>query len=117
MDKILPGIEQMTRADQKINPLQGKIQSGGLLRPYQKRNRLAERHCKKFFQFVQAFSIKLKLRGFVNICMVEDRIQDLDSAICGLFQINFYENLFSPNEKSKIQEQTKLTKKSKNTFK
>ena len=49
VDKILLGIEQLTRADQKINPLQGKIQSGGLLRPYQKRNRLAERHCKKFF--------------------------------------------------------------------
>ena len=43
--------------------------------------------------------------------MVEDRIQDLDSAACGIFQIHFFENLFNPNEKSKIQEQTKLTKK------
>ena len=43
--------------------------------------------------------------------MVEDRIQDLDSATCGIFQIHFYENLFNPNEKSKIQDQVKLTKK------
>ena len=45
--------------------------------------------------------------------MVEEWIQGLDSATCGIFQIHFQENLFNPNEKSKIQEQTKLTKKKK----
>ena len=45
--------------------------------------------------------------------MVQDRIQDLDSATCGIFQIPFYENLFNPNEKSRIQDQAKLTKKKK----
>ena len=43
--------------------------------------------------------------------MVEDRIQDLDSATCGLFQLYFYENLFHPNENSKIQDKAKLNKK------
>ena len=42
--------------------------------------------------------------------MVEDRIQDLDSATCGIFQIYFYENLFNPDENSKIQGETKLKK-------
>ena len=50
---------------------------------------------RNFFYFIQAFGIKLKLRGFVNIWMVEDRLQDLDSATCGIFQIYFYENLFN----------------------
>ena len=63
-----------------------------------------------FFYFVQAFGTKLKLRSFVNIWMVEDRIQDLDSATCGIFQIYFYENLFNPDENSKIQGETKLKK-------
>ena len=58
------------------------------------------------FYFVQAFGIKLKLRSFVNIWMVEDRIQDLDSATCRIFQIYFYENLFNPDEKAKFK--TKL---------
>ena len=40
--------------------------------------------------------------------MVEDRIQDLDSATCGILQIYFYENLFNPDENSKIQGETKL---------
>ena len=48
--------------------------------------------------------------------MIEDRIQQLDSATCGIFQIHFYENLFNPDEKSKIQDYTKLTKKTAETL-
>ena len=48
--------------------------------------------------------------------MVKDRIQDLDSATCGIFQIHFYENLFNPDEKSKIQDHAKLTKKTVETL-
>ena len=42
--------------------------------------------------------------------MVEDRVQDLESATCGIFQIYFYENLFNPEENSSIQNETKLKK-------
>ena len=61
--------------------------------------------------FVQAFSNKLKLRDFVNICIVEDRVQDLNSVTCGIFQMNFYDNLFNPNKNSKIQNKKRLNKK------
>ena len=43
--------------------------------------------------------------------MVEDRVQDLNSSTCGIFQLYFYDNLFNPNENSKIQGNTKLTKR------
>ena len=43
--------------------------------------------------------------------MVEDRLQDLDSSTCGMFQLHFYDNLFNPNENSKIENDTKLTKR------
>ena len=66
---------------------------------------------KQNFHFVQAFGIKLKLRNFVNTWMVEDRLQDLDSSTCGMFQLHFYDNLFNPNENSKIENDTKLTKR------
>ena len=62
------------------------------------------------FYFVQTFGIKLKLRSFVNIWMAEDRIQDLESSTCGIFQLYFYENLFNHDENSKIQNETKLKK-------
>ena len=61
--------------------------------------------------FVQTFSNKLKLRDFVNICIVEDRVQDLNSVTCGIFQMNFYDNLFNPNKNSKIQNKKRINKK------
>ena len=43
--------------------------------------------------------------------MVEDRVQDLGSSTCGIFQLYFYNNLFNPKKNSKIQDKTKLNKK------
>ena len=43
--------------------------------------------------------------------MVEDRIQDLVSVTFSIFQIHFYDNLFNPDQNSKIQNKTKLIKK------
>ena len=64
-----------------------------------------------FFHFKQAFGNKVKLRNFVNIWMVEDGVQDLDSTTCSIFQLYFYNNLFNPDENSKIQSKARLIKK------
>ena len=63
-----------------------------------------------FFHFIQAFGNKLKHRDFLNIWMVEDRVQDLNSVTCGIFQIYFYDNLFNPDKNSKIQNKKGLNK-------
>ena len=63
-----------------------------------------------FFYFIQALGIKLKLRSLVNIWVVEYRIQDLDFATRGIFQLYFYENLFNPEKNSKTQNESKLKK-------
>ena len=63
------------------------------------------------FYFVLPFVEKLKLRDFVNLRVVEDRIQDLDSINCGIFQVYFYDNLFNPDKNSKVQSKVKLSKK------
>ena len=44
---------------------------------------------KNVFYFIQAFEIKLKLRWFVNIWMVEDRLQDLYSSTLVSFRYTF----------------------------
>ena len=64
-----------------------------------------------FFHSVQAFNNKLKLCDFVNIWMKEDRVQDLNSVTWGIFQIYFYDNLFNPNEDSKILDKKRLNKR------
>ena len=48
--------------------------------------------------------------------MVEDRVQNLDSVTCGIFQICLYDNLFNPDENSKIQNKKRLNKKAIETF-
>ena len=60
--------------------------------------------------FILFSLLELKLCDFVNLSVVEDRIQDLDSITCGIFQIYFYDNLFNPNKNCKIQNKIKLTK-------
>ena len=41
--------------------------------------------------------------------MVEDTIQDLNSLTFGIFQIYLYNNLFNPDQNSRIQNKTKKT--------
>ena len=44
--------------------------------------------------------------------MVKDRVQDLNSSSCGIFQLYFYDNLFNPDKNSIIQDKIMLNKKS-----
>ena len=48
--------------------------------------------------------------------MVEDQVQNLNSVTCGIFQIYFYDNLFNPDENSKIQNKKRFNKKTIETF-
>ena len=110
IDKILIGIEQMNRTDQKVTLCKIKFNLGACKKlPKEEIDSLSDT-ARDIFYFVQASGIKLKLRSFVNIWMVEDRIQDLDSATCGTFQLFLYENFFSPDKNSKIQDEIKLKK-------
>ena len=116
VDKILIGIEKMDRTDDKITLCKIKFNLGACKHLTEDEINYLSDTARNFFYFIQAFGIKLKLRGFVNIWMVEDRLQDLESASCGIFQIYFYQNLFNPDQNSKIQSETKLNKKTVETL-
>ena len=64
-----------------------------------------------FFHFVRSFGNFLKVNDFLEIWIVKDPIQMTETVTCSLFHIYFYENLFKPDAKSKIQKTKKLTKK------
>ena len=100
----------MNRSDQKITLCKIKFNLGACKDLANEEADSLSDTARNFFYFIQAFGLKLKLRSFVNIWIVEDRIQDLDSATCGIFQICFYDNLFNPDKNSKIQSETKLKK-------
>ena len=108
IDKILIGIEQMNKTDQKITLCKIKFNLEACKELSKKEIDSLSDTATDFCCFIQAFGIKLKLRSFVNIWVVEDRIQDLDSATCGIFELYFYENLFNIDKNSKIQNVSKL---------
>ena len=101
----------MTRTDNKISLCKVRFNLGACKSLSEEEVDSLSDTARNFFRFAQAFQIKLKLRNFVNIWMVEDRIQDLDSSTCGIFQFYFSDNLFNSNENSKIQEDIMLTKR------
>ena len=110
VEKILLGIEKMDRSDNKITLCKIKFNMGAYKKLSQEDIHSLSKTARNFFYFIHAFGIKLKLRSFVNVWMVEDSMQNLDSATCGIFQIYFYENLFNPDKNSRIQNETKLRK-------
>ena len=116
VEKILFGTEKMTRTDNKITLCKTQFNLNACKNLSKVELDSLSDTATNFFHFIQAFGIKLKLRNFVNIWTVEDRLQDLDSRACGIFQLYFHDNLFNPDENSKIQGNTKLTKKTVETL-
>ena len=71
--------EQMTRTDNKITLANIKFNLNACKNLTKKELDALSDTATNFFHFVQAFGNKLKLRGFVNIWMAEDRAQDVNS--------------------------------------
>ena len=86
----------MTRTDNKVTIVNVKFNVGACKNLSKIELDGLSDTASNFFHFIQAFGNKLKLRDFVNISVVEDRVQDLNSVTCGIFQIHFYDNLFNP---------------------
>ena len=116
IDKILVEIDKMDRTDKKITLCKVKFSLSACKELTEDEIRSLSDTARQFFYFVQSFGNKLKLRSFVNIWMVEDRLQDLKTSACGVFQIYFYKNLFDPGEESKINGETRLTKRTVKTL-
>ena len=101
----------MTRTDNKITLANIKFNLNACKNLSKKELDNLSDTARDFFYFVQSFGNNLKLRDFVNIWMVEYRVQDLNFVTYGIFQIYFYDNLFNPDQNSKIQNKKRLSKK------
>ena len=64
-----------------------------------------------FFHFVENFGKLHQLKDFISVWMLENSIQNLETLTCRPFQLYFFNNIFNPDENSKIQKHNKLTKK------
>ena len=92
VEKILFGPEQLTKTDNKITLINIKFNLNACKNlSKQKLDNLSDM-ARDLFYFIQSSGNKLKIRDFVNIWMVEDKIQDLNSVTYSIFQIYFYDN-------------------------
>ena len=74
VDKILVGIDKIDRSDNKITLCKIKFNLGACKQLSEDEILSLSDTARNFFYFVQAFGNKLKLRSFLKIWMVEDRI-------------------------------------------
>ena len=111
IQKILSDIEKMMQIDDKITLVNIKFSMRACETLTSKEIENLSDTARDFFYFIQAFGNFLKVKDTLNIWMVEDPIQDIETVTCGIFKLYFYENLFNPKADSKIQNNKKLTKK------
>ena len=52
----------------------------------------------------------------MTVVFVDNKIQEIYSDTCGLFQLYFYKNLFDPDENSKILNDEQITQKTVETL-
>ena len=116
INKILISINKMDRTDKKLTLCKIKFSLSACKELTEDEILSLSDTARQFFYFVQSFGNKLKLRIFLNIWMLEERLQDLESSTCGISQIYFYHKLFDPGKDSGVNDETKLTKKTVDTL-
>ena len=85
IDKILIGIDKMDRTDKKLTLCKIKFSLSACKELTEDEILSLSDTARRFFYFVQSFGNKLKLKSLLNIWMLEDRLQDLESSNCSIF--------------------------------
>ena len=67
------------------------------------------------FHLLEQFA-KLKKSNCMNIIILENTIQEIETSTCGQFQLYLYKNLFDPDNKSNIISHKKLIKQTLQTL-
>ena len=112
IDKFFYGLEKINKNDKKINLTNVQFDVG----EYERTDKLKLiKTVQDLFHTMYEFG-RVHNNKIVDILMVDDRLQDLASDTCGIFQLYFYTNLFLPREDSKIVSNTKLAIKTISTL-
>ena len=108
LNKILFGIEKFLKKDNKVTLVTLKFS----MREYEKiRNghRLTTT-TQDLLHLMYEFGKLHKINNVVTVHLVNDQLQKIETDTCGIFQLHFYVNLFTPLENSSIVNDKKLLK-------
>ena len=98
IDQFFYGLEKINKKDKVINLTYVHFD----IESYKKINNSSlTTTVRDFFHSLSQFG-KVHNKDSVDVFMVDDQLQNIESDTCGLFQLYFYMNLFIPKESSKI---------------
>ena len=108
LNKILFGIEKLTKKDKKVTLITlkfsmveyEKIRNGHRLKPT----------TRDLLHLMNEFGKLHKIKDTVKVHLLNDQLQKIETDTCGMFQLYFYFNLFMPFENSSIVNNAKLLK-------
>ena len=107
--KVLKGLELADQRDNKLTLVKLKFSMAS-------NEKLTENEIKKLsetaqdlYHLIYNFRKNENITIFVNVWMLKDPIQEPKTVTCSPFQLYFYENLFFPDENSKLHDHKKLT--------
>ena len=107
IDRFFYGLDGINKKDKKVNLTYVQFDLNAL-KNINKRQLTPT--AQDFFHKLNEFA-KVHKRQVVNVYMVDDCLQDLESDTCGIFQLYFYTNLFLPKKNSRIVNNKSLTMK------
>ena len=107
--KILKGVENIAQDKSEINLVNVNVSANSYLKFSDGEKSSISETANDLFHFIEAFT-KFEGQSLVHLWLLEDPIQDITTDTCGLFQTYFYENLFLPDNESKIYKYKKRTK-------
>ena len=113
IEKIPFGIQKLTRVDNKTALVNIKYSLNAWKNLSENNLDNLRDTATGIFYFAQYFRDNLKLCDFVNLWVVKDRIEKVDSARCDIFERYFYDNLFNHPQKQQYTKRS-LTKQKDN---
>ena len=109
VEKVLKWLELADKKDDKLTLIKRKFSMNGYKKLAEKEIFNLSSAAKGFFHLICSFGKNKNIKNFVNVWMLEDPIKMYPTVTCGPFRLYFYENLFFPDENSKLQNYKKFT--------
>ena len=114
--KVLKGLELADQKDNKLTLVKLKFSMNSYENLAENETKKLSETAQDLFHLIHSFGKNENITNFVNVWMLEDPIQKPTTVSCGSFQLYLYQNLFFPNENSKLHSYKKLMNTARETL-
>ena len=108
VEKVIKGLRLADQKDKKLTLAKLKFSMNSNENLAENETKSLSESAQDLFHLTHSFGKNEIITNFVNVWMLEDPIQKATTVSCGSFQLYLYQNLFFPNENSKLHSYKKL---------